>query len=350
MNNTRISYIDMLKALGIILVVIGHASLKNPLLIKTIYSFHMPLFFFTSGYLYNYSKYKSNQRIFIISRFKSIVIPYIAGCLFAFWYGSKFAAIPTSPKASIIAILKSNGKGFNTFNTPMWFLPCLFATLVVFSFILSRLHKFSIHKQLLVFTFLAMVGSIIIKKHYIPLNLPWGIDLIPITMFFCFLGFYYRKIENYISAKKNIILLVLSILIFISGLHFNGRIDMMGRYFNNILIFYPTAISGIYITIQIAQLLSYKNVPIFTRIFKYAGANSLMILLLHPWSFSVSTKTLAYIMRNILHITNYNFKEIFYSWFIYIYILSGVLLPLLVTFLFIERNTLQWIFKGSNKK
>ena len=43
--------IDTTKAYGIVLVVIGHAPGIPELLISLIYSFHMPLFFFISGYL-----------------------------------------------------------------------------------------------------------------------------------------------------------------------------------------------------------------------------------------------------------------------------------------------------------
>lgn len=39
----RESWIDVLKGIGIILVVIGHTSMENPL-VKWIYVFHMPLF------------------------------------------------------------------------------------------------------------------------------------------------------------------------------------------------------------------------------------------------------------------------------------------------------------------
>ena len=44
----RIIWLDYLKAIGILLVIIGHCALP-PNLRKFIYSFHMPLFFFAGG-------------------------------------------------------------------------------------------------------------------------------------------------------------------------------------------------------------------------------------------------------------------------------------------------------------
>ena len=49
----RIGYIDMAKGLAIILVIIGHISF-TPSMGKTIlYLFHIPLFFFLSGFTFS---------------------------------------------------------------------------------------------------------------------------------------------------------------------------------------------------------------------------------------------------------------------------------------------------------
>ena len=53
----RLDYIDKLRGFAIILVVLGHLYLPNTKegnlhpMAEMIYSFHMPLFFFISGYL-----------------------------------------------------------------------------------------------------------------------------------------------------------------------------------------------------------------------------------------------------------------------------------------------------------
>lgn len=49
MNKDRISWIESLKGIGIILVVLGHTFWGGT---KVIYAFHMPLFFFVSGMLF----------------------------------------------------------------------------------------------------------------------------------------------------------------------------------------------------------------------------------------------------------------------------------------------------------
>lgn len=66
----RIEYLDSIKALGIILVVIGHyTSFLN----SFIFLFHMPLFFFISGFLF---KYEDNKTL-LQKKGKRLMTPYI---------------------------------------------------------------------------------------------------------------------------------------------------------------------------------------------------------------------------------------------------------------------------------
>lgn len=74
--------IDALRALAIYLVVLGHfvqstiIDYDNNLLFKFIYSFHMPLFVFISGYLTYRDENLSLK--FIKSRFNSLLLPYFS--------------------------------------------------------------------------------------------------------------------------------------------------------------------------------------------------------------------------------------------------------------------------------
>lgn len=81
MENKKISF---LQTFGIILVVLGHTGSNSetiPYLSKWIYSFHMPLFIFISGYLL---KFTTEGRIgdiqlntFVIKKFKRLYFEYV---------------------------------------------------------------------------------------------------------------------------------------------------------------------------------------------------------------------------------------------------------------------------------
>ena len=72
----RIEYIDIAKGIGILLVVMGHNdfALVSPFAYKLIYSFHMPLFFFLSGYFLNTT---IGFWSFFQKRFNSLLKPYL---------------------------------------------------------------------------------------------------------------------------------------------------------------------------------------------------------------------------------------------------------------------------------
>jgi len=81
MENRRLISIDIAKAICIILVVIGHYVPENsPIWYMTmrdvIYSFHMPLFMFVSGYVYWATRKPVKYKDFVWKKFQRLIIPY----------------------------------------------------------------------------------------------------------------------------------------------------------------------------------------------------------------------------------------------------------------------------------
>ena len=74
--NKRVEWIDIAKGYGILFVIIGHLYLQDSFLTTQIYTFHMPLFFFLSGYVFSAKKYNFNE--FIKRKAKTILVPYFA--------------------------------------------------------------------------------------------------------------------------------------------------------------------------------------------------------------------------------------------------------------------------------
>ena len=54
MSEKRLDYLDMVKGIGIILVVVGHSTYVSDGTLTWLASFHMPLFFILSGILFAY--------------------------------------------------------------------------------------------------------------------------------------------------------------------------------------------------------------------------------------------------------------------------------------------------------
>ena len=132
--------IDILKGLGIIFVVMGHSGgYGSGSLSGYIYSFHMPLFFFISGYLLKIDKKPID---FIKRKITTILIPYTLFFAFSFiWINTVYATIHKAPIFSFPfekidffkALILSGGylEKIPLNNFPLWFLPHLFIALII---------------------------------------------------------------------------------------------------------------------------------------------------------------------------------------------------------------------------
>lgn len=144
MQTKRLSWIDICRGIGILLVVYGHALDGNGLR-YLIYAFHMPLFFFLSGIVFHHKKYESFW-IYLKKDIRRILIPYL---IFAFlslllWF---FIGLPENHRTTslfiyqFLSIFYGNGSGDGlAFNNLLWFLPCLFVTKLGF-WVLTELIK-----------------------------------------------------------------------------------------------------------------------------------------------------------------------------------------------------------------
>lgn len=81
----RIGYIDMSKGLAIILVIIGHSSFVPNNAKLLLYAFHIPLFFFLSGFTLNVRKYETFSGYFL-NKLKGLVVPFFLLNSFVFLF------------------------------------------------------------------------------------------------------------------------------------------------------------------------------------------------------------------------------------------------------------------------
>ena len=86
-DKRRIPELDLFKSLAIILVICGHLiqinwidSLNSHPIITWIYSFHMPLFFFISGFLVYHTFGNSSVWCYIRRKVLSLLVPYFIWC------------------------------------------------------------------------------------------------------------------------------------------------------------------------------------------------------------------------------------------------------------------------------
>lgn len=261
----RLYYIDVIKVLGIYLVILGHLPLTNIIFTKFIFSFHMPLFFFCSGYLFRknsniYSDIKKN-----IHRLLLVMIPYfILGVLFGIFQDVFVYKKQFDLQNNIVEPIHSFVLGKSSIGW-MWFLWALFWMRLVYNFYSINV-KTSLKRSLALL--ITIIGGFILYYSGLRFNDYQCSAFIFSFPFFCF-GCLTKKIvdkSNYVKYSSSIICLCLVIYLVI--FNFSGRINMnalnCGTNYGTFLSIGSVALIGILLTLMKIKIPARLVAPIVT--------------------------------------------------------------------------------------
>lgn len=235
-NKTYYPHLDLLKGLAILLMVMGHVlpwtidsdifhkpfmdldgnELQLTLVYKIIYSFHMPLLFFVSGFLF-YKPIKHDKHYFkdiVIKRTKRILIPYLA-------------------TGSLLLICRGHW-GY-------WFLQCIFFMNLLVAFVFFTIYHFKIRVKSEILLF-ALVGACLFILGKMCGNLEDNTNgIIVIGRLFSYypafvLGALLHKYEKLRLLLQNEYIILCCLVIFICSFIMSGyRIPVIGLFVNIIL-------------------------------------------------------------------------------------------------------------------
>lgn len=275
-NKKRIEWIDILRGIGIIYVVLGHCT-GNLILSDYISSFHMQLFFLMSGYLFTIEKY-DNFKDFMISKFKSLLVPYIIfatiGVLFQYIF-YKINHGTFNIHEIIIGIIT----GKNIWDFPLWFLLSLFVDCIVFYVLIK--HISNLKYIVLIATIISLLGYI--SPVYI--NNLWRTKSTIVSIFFLGIGYIVRRKFDLDKLKHTkILMLILISLGIIISIYSNNQVIVSRAQFGNYIIFIVCAIVSISGYLLLSMNLINTKIG---DIFKYLGYNSIIILSTHYYILSI---------------------------------------------------------------
>lgn len=293
-KTTRLELYDVAKALGIIAIVLGHCC-PNSTVTKFVYSFHLVIFFFISGCTYNEQKYSAHPIRFLLNRTKRLLPSYAIYLTIFTLTHNLFLSInllssqdPYPPLTIIKNIIKNfMFLGHEQLGGAMWFVPTLFAALVLFQSVFFIFSKAPLKiKYILISVLIVLIGCLgivlNIKKFELPRNIHTSLLVVPVIYF----GFLYQKIR---SLPKILLhwYFALPCLLFI--IYFvlikNYIIELSIEEIGSAFLFYPISIAGIIMILYASMLITKINV--ISRFFATIGKYSFDIMALHFLVFKI---------------------------------------------------------------
>lgn len=281
MKKERVEWIDIVKGIGIITVVMVHSGISYEI-IKFLLSFNMQLFFFISGYLF---KSEAGVLAFIKKKGRSLLIPYFSFSIitYLFWLivEQRIRDSSISSFKPLLGIFYSNNiDNFMVFNGVLWFLTCLFVVECLYCIIVKKIKD---RKKIVV---LLVVMSIIgyLDSLFTTIRLPWSINIALTAIVFYGIGNVMKSYINRLTLYKRSKLLLAAGLSFLLALlvnRYNSIIYMYDNSYGNYVLFYLASLLGI---LGVACLsMAIKK----SKVLSYLGINSLIILAVHGKIFLV---------------------------------------------------------------
>ncbi|RPJ29632.1 MAG: hypothetical protein EHM33_00170 [Chloroflexi bacterium] len=301
----RIEYLDVARGIGILLVVLGHNDFAaiSPFFHQVIYSFHIPLFFFLSGYFINTSVSFFD---YFKKRFHSILKPYLFTILLIYFASVSFEKMGF--QTAIVRIVKSLYGSIDYIDWgQLWFLPNLFVvSLYAFIFIklVSKLQNRWMTWGLLLGTLaisLLFLHSFypfsisVFRKEYKLFGLPFSLDVMLLSSFFFILGNEVRQVTAEKTLSRVFLLVGTGIGLILLNLFFPYSVDIAKRVYESFPVNTAEALLGILFVLTLSHQIELHTQRL-ASLFKYLGNLSLIILLFHVpiqgfWGQKVLTAT-----------------------------------------------------------
>lgn len=284
MKKQRLEYVDLLKTVGILFMILGHVQFGDYFDVY-VHSFHMPLFFFISGFLFNLDRNKVGS-VYAGKKIKSLLMPYLL-------WGALYEVIGYIMNIGQLKSFIFN----NIYEVPIggaiWFLTALFFTELI-GYVLIKFTKSYIGFAISIF--------LVIVIRFAGFNLPLSIDSALVGTIFYLVGYYCREyiLETYkkILSNKMLTTAVILALIIVSILvaMYTPLVSMRTNEYGNVFRFFMIAIVLTTLWFFVCYMLSasLKNEKIM-RGLTYIGRNSITFVCVNQLVILCINKVVAFV-------------------------------------------------------
>lgn len=275
-SHTRNRYIDISKGIGMILVILGHCVWFGGKVHNWIFAFHMPLFFILAGFFLK----RENYIFYFKKKIRGLIIPYIVFSIIGVLVS---LIIPEWRKwLNVKSVLKdiyfANPNVSNV--SSIWFLVCLFWCCVLIQGIF-RVKEKRVQFVISLVLFMAGWGYSYIRFQIKTFEnrLPLELDVMLIAQFFVYIGYMiYGRLIEFINRIKtnNWIYIIITFLISLAISIFNGRTNIRGLTFNNMIFYMIGSFVGSFFIILLS--LELDKIKVISNCIEFFGKNSIYVL------------------------------------------------------------------------
>lgn len=302
----RIEEIDILKGIGIILVIVGHLSIPYVFL-RVIFAFHMPVFIICSGIVFTEKKLKNNilhmLRAYLITGLFETAI--IGGIETRPLYECRLALVSlmaggVSPEYRLKVA------------SALWFLPCLICIEIIFTLAIKITRESK--KYLGIISILLAALGVFLSIYRSKIPMVWNIDIALILFPFFTIGNMIGKDRlipvketlNLSKRKGRICFVVATCIVlftaFINVEHINIYRAFYGR---SILLYYFSGIAGSVCLFCLCGII--KKSTVLMSFLISTGRNTLILLCIHQyiiffWDVLISLCNFTDVLHRILSI------------------------------------------------
>lgn len=288
----RLAFIDVAKALGVILVVLGH-NLGSGEIHDYIYSFHMPLFFILCGFSRRWKTFGAKE--FGREMWKNVeryVVPYGILMLIA-------GELSLHNIKNYIFVNRNI-----TYMYPLlakWFLPCFFVSICLSLFLyqlVGRIKNRTVYGIIILF---CAVVLIILGLYFDGVRcgdeVLWLANIALMGCAFIFTGILLRLLYNkYLTSCKSyydILLLVTAVVVSVVSYRYNftdgGYMAMVAGIYGTWYWFVLSAVSGTVSVILLSICISARGGGKL-KLLCYIGQNSMVIMMFHSLFIDIAKK------------------------------------------------------------
>ena len=297
-GNSRLQYIDVLKGIAIILVLIGHRSV-NEYVTVFIYMFHMPLFFFISGYLDRMNEIE--MKTVLKKKAKRLLYPYVTFGILIILYNTCFEwmrGIRGVEKLGkrLIALLYGNyiWENNSDYIGTLWFLVALFCVSVLSNaaIMIAKENR----KRLLVAEIILLICGAIstFLVGHSKIRLPWCLDVAFVGAVFYIEGYVWRKkeqLQQRASVEKGLALFGVGTILGITNYLFMKkqgfamlRVDMLNMNYGLYLVF---IISALFMSVGIFIMIECVTEKFACEFLARTGKLSLLLMIVHIYVYQI---------------------------------------------------------------